>query len=516
MWVVAIFVLGYVAIVLEHPLRLNKAASALLAGGLCWTAYVLGNDHELVNSQLLHHLADLSQILFFLLGAMTIVELIDAHDGFELITTRITTRSRRKLLLIISVLSFFLSAVLDNLTTSIVMMSLVRKLVPEEGDRRYFGGVVIIAANSGGVWSPIGDVTTTMLWVGHQVTTTTLITHLIVPAFVSVAIPVLWIGRHMKGELPGRIEAPSLTALSRVTDVGAALLPELAGETSTIKLPATAVAIGKTLIELKLRTRTGVSIVSFAPDGGSPSPAVPNRQLCAGDSLVLSGTPDEIAHAIAYLVMGRSPEPTRPWERSLVFGAGACGLVFVSVFKTLTGLPPFLGILLALGVLWAVTEIIHKRKNDESKSQLSVAGALQRVDSQSILFFLGILLAIAALQSDGQLATLARAMDEHIGNVDAITMSIGLSSSIVDNVPLVAAAQGMYSLAHFPTDHHFWLFLAYAAGTGGSILIIGSAAGIAVMGIQRITFGWYVRHMSLPALLGYLGGAAAYLTSAQL
>jgi Na+/H+ antiporter NhaD/arsenite permease-like protein len=510
-WIIAIFVVGYIAIVLEHPLRLNKAASALLAGGLCWTAYILVNDADRVNEQLLHHLGELSQILFFLLGAMTIVELIDAHDGFEVITSRITTRSRRKLLVIITLLSFFMSAVLDNLTTSIVMMSLVRKLVPEEVDRRYFGGVVIIAANSGGVWSPIGDVTTTMLWVGHQVTTTRLISDLIIPAVGSVLIPMIWIGWRMKGDLGGRMSTASLTSMSRLTGVEAALLPELAGDTSTIKLPADSFAIGKTLVELKLRTRSGVSIVSFAPEGGPPAAPQPNRPLSAGDTLALSGSPDSIAHAIAFLVAGRSPEPTQAWERTLVFAAGTGALVFVPVFKTLTHLPPFLGILLALGVLWALTEIIHKRKNDESKGQLSVAGALQRVDSQSILFFLGILLAIAALQSGGHLQALASAMDRHIGNVDVITMAIGLSSSVVDNVPLVAAAQGMYSLDQFGPDHHFWLFLAYCAGTGGSILIIGSAAGIAVMGIQHITFGWYVRHMSLPALLGYLAGAGIYL-----
>ncbi|HEY5927213.1 MAG TPA: sodium:proton antiporter NhaD [Kofleriaceae bacterium] len=516
MWIIAIFIVGYLAIVFEHALHINKAASALLAGGLCWTAYVLGNDQHLVNEQLLHHLGDLSQILFFLLGAMTIVELIDAHDGFELITSRITTRSRRKLLVIITILSFFLSAVLDNLTTSIVMMSLVRKLVPDDVDRRYYGGIVIIAANSGGAWSPIGDVTTTMLWVGHQVTTTNLIEDIIVPSVVSVLIPVAWIGWRLKGNLGARSGAPDETSLSRLTGVEAALLPELAGETSTIKLPPDAAAIGKTLVDLKLRTRTGVSIVSFAAEGRPPEAASPTRRLCAGDSLVLSGTPDAIAHTIAFLVAGRSPEPTRGWERTLVFCAGTGALVFVPVFKTLTHLPPFLGILLALGGLWAVTELIHKRKNDESKGQLSVAGALQRVDSQSILFFLGILLAISALQSDGHLAALAQLMDKHIGNVDVITMSIGLSSAIVDNVPLVAAAQGMYPLTQFATDHHFWLFLAYCAGTGGSILIIGSAAGIAVMGIQRITFGWYVRHMSLPALLGYLAGAGAYLALTQL
>jgi Na+/H+ antiporter NhaD/arsenite permease-like protein len=420
MWIVAIFVIGYLAIVLEHPLKLNKAASALLAGGLCWTAYVVSADHAVVNAELFRHLANVSQILFFLLCAMTIVELIDAHDGFEVITSKIRTRSRRKLLVTVSVLAFLLSAVLDNLTASIVMMSLVRKLVPDDVDRRYFGGVVIIAANSGGAWSPIGDVTTTMLWISHHVTTTELVRTIIVPALVSIAVPVGWLALRMKGELPAKA----------------------------------------------------------AP--GEPAPT------------------------------------TRTWEQSVVFFAGTGALLFVPVFKTLTDLPPVMGILLALGVLWALTEIIHKRKNDEVKNHLSVAGALQRIDSQSILFFLGILLAISALESTGQLHALAAAMDRHIGNVNVITMSIGLSSSVVDNVPLVAAAQGMYPLTTFPTDHHFWLFLAYCAGTGGSILIIGSAAGIAVMGIQRITFGWYVRHMSLPALLGYLAGAAAYLGLAQL
>ncbi len=513
MLLVAIFVLGYVGIVLEHPLRLNKAASALLAGAMCWTAYVLTSDPERVNDQLLEHLGDLSQILFFLLGAMTIVELIDAHDGFELITSRIKTRSRRKLLVIVTLLAFFLSAVLDNLTTSIVMMSLVRKLVPDDMDRRYYGGAVIIAANSGGVWSPIGDVTTTMLWVGHQVTTTQLVTSIILPAIVSVAIPMLWIGRRLKGSLSG---TPEPAALGSLSGVEAAVLPELGGGASTIQLPAEAACIGKSLVELDLRARTGASVISQRSEGGELEPCEPDRALVSGDTLVLQGRPEQIAQAIGFLVTGHTPEPTREWERSLVFFAGTGALVFVPVFRTVTTLPPFLGILLALGILWALTEILHKGKNDDSKGHLSVAGALRRIDAQSILFFLGILLAIAALESDGQLRALAGALDRNIGNVDAITMSIGLSSSVVDNVPLVAAAQGMYSLSHFPTDHHFWLFLAYCAGTGGSILIIGSAAGIAVMGIQRITFGWYVRHMSLPALLGYLGGAATYLLVAQL
>jgi Na+/H+ antiporter NhaD/arsenite permease-like protein len=421
---VAIFAIGYLAIVFEHPLGVNKAATALVTGVVAWTAYIASGDAAVIEGQLAHHVSDIAQILFFLLGAMTIVELIDAHDGFESITSRIKTRSRRQLLVVMSVLAFLLSAVLDNLTTSIVMMSLVRKVVDDDGDRRWYGGAVIIAANSGGAFSPIGDVTTTMLWVGGQITTIAIIKTVILPAFVSLVVPMLWIGWRMPGQLR---DSPATTS-------------EAARESTA--------------------------------------------------------------------------EPTAPWERVVVFAVGMGLLLFVPVFKTLTHLPPFMGIMLALGVLWTLTEVIHKRKNDEIRGNLSVAGALQRIDSQSVLFFLGILLAITALQSAGHLASLARMLDESIGNINAITVAIGLSSSVIDNVPLVAAAQGMYSLGTFPADHHFWLFLAYCAGTGGSILIIGSAAGIAVMGIQRITFGWYVRHMSIPALLGYLAGALIYVATA--
>lgn len=416
MILVAIFAIGYLAIVLEHAVGVNKAATALLTGVLCWTAFVLTGDQHVVEASLAHQMAEVSGILFFLLGAMTIVELIDAHDGFQLITSRITTVSRRRLLAIVTALSFFLSAILDNLTTSIVMMSLVRKLVRDREDRMLYGGAVIVAANAGGAWSPIGDVTTTMLWIGGQITTTSIMRHLILPSLVSVIVPVAWLALRMRGNV------------SR---------PEV--------------------------------------------------------------EPSHLAR------------PTTPGERAAVLSVGLGMLLFVPVFKTVTHLPPFMGILLGLGVLWTVTELIHKRKNDEARSAFSVAGALQRVDAPSILFFLGILLAIGALQSAGLLASLAHQLDESIGNVDLITMSIGLSSAVVDNVPLVAAAQGMYTLGHFPQDHHFWLFLAYCAGTGGSILIIGSAAGVAVMGMERITFGWYVKKISLPALLGYAAGALVYL-----
>ena len=414
--IVALFAAGYVAIVFEHALTVNKSASALLTGVACWTAYILAGDASSVGAALEHELAELSGILFFLLGAMTIVELIDAHDGFQLITSRIRTLSRRKLLVTVALLAFLLSAVLDNLTTSIVMMTLVRKLVRDDTDRMYYAGIVIIAANCGGAWSPIGDVTTTMLWIGGQITSLHIIKQVFLPSIVSLAVPVVWIGARMTG---------------RVT----------------------------------------------RPDAAEEQASNINK----------------------------------PRDRKIVLFTGLGALLFVPVFKSVTHLPPYMGILLGLGVLWTVTELLHKSKNDEHRSALTVAGALQRVDTPSILFFLGILLAIAALSSIGALRSLAESMDRTFGNIDAITVAIGLASAVIDNVPLVGAAQGMYPLTVFPTDHHFWIFLAYCAGTGGSILIIGSAAGIAVMGIQRVTFGWYVRKFSLPALLGYAAGALTYL-----
>ena len=490
MWVVAIFVIGYVAIVLEHPLRLNKAASALIAGGLCWTAYVLSGDARAIDAQLMHHMGELSQILFFLLGAMTIVELIDAHDGFELITSQIKTRDRRRLLVTIALLAFFLSAVLDNLTTSIVMMSLVKKLASDERDRMYFGAVVIIAANAGGAWSPIGDVTTTMLWIGGQVTTPVLVKNLIIPSLVSVIVPLAWIAFRLKGHIPRR--AGGTVDFSGI-EIGAH---------TQLTLPDDASAVGRSLVDLKLRSRTKVS--AAATRAGQV--VDPSAHLHAGDVLVLDGAPDNIRRAILLLVSGRSPEPTSAAQRNLIFFVGVGMLLFVPVFKTITHLPPFMGILLGLGVLWAVTR----------NTPRAITTALERIDTPSILFFLGILLAISALASDGKLAALAGWMETTIGNVDIITMTIGLSSAVVDNVPLVAAAQGMYSLQTFPQDNHFWVFLAYCAGTGGSILIIGSAAGIAVMGMQRISFGWYLKRISLPTLLGYVAGALAYLGLAQL
>jgi Na+/H+ antiporter NhaD/arsenite permease-like protein len=504
---ILLFVVGYLAIVFEHPLKLNKAASALLTGIACWTAYIVTGDAGVINEQLAHHMGELSQILFFLLGAMAIVELIDAHDGFEIITARIRTTNRRKLLVTVALFAFALSAVLDNLTASIVMMSLVRKLVSDDSDRMYYGGMVIVAANSGGAWSPIGDVTTTMLWIGGQITTTGVMSYVFLPSFVSVAVPLLWIGYQMHGDVMRHgLQPEDLTV--------ATPLSSISGLTA-FRLPNDAAAAGRTLAQMNLRVHTGVSVVNIVRNG-APVDVSPDGVLRAGDVLELAGTSDAIARGLNLLINGVTPKRTTAVERQSVFVAGIGVLLFVPIFKTVTHLPPFMGMLLGLGALWVWTEIIHKTKSDEGKSALSVSSALQRVDAQSVLFFLGILLAIGALQSRGILASVAKLLDETIANVTMITLAIGLLSAVVDNVPLVSAAQGMYALTTFPTDHDFWLFLCYCAGTGGSILIIGSAAGIAVMGIQRITFGWYVRHLSLPALLGYAAGALTYVaTSAR-
>lgn len=414
---VAVFIIGYAAIAFEHPIKINKAASAILTGVLCWTIYVLtSSDSHLVTEQLREHLGEVSEILFFLMGAMTIVELIDAHDGFEVITKKIKTTDKRKLLWIVGFLAFFLSAVLDNLTTSIVMVSLLKKIISSRKERLFLAGIVVIAANAGGAWSPIGDVTTTMLWIGGQVTTGNLIIKLIVPSLVCMIIPLI--------------------------------------------------------------------VLSFNLKGKSERPA-------------------------AIVSAGNLPSTT--FERNTVFYTGIAALLFVPIFKTYTHLPPFMGILFSLGVLWVITELIHSEKDEADKDVLSVVHALRKIDVPSVLFFLGILLAIGALQSVGLLAQLAALMDEKLGNINLIVMSIGILSAIVDNVPLVAASMGMYDLAHYPPNHYLWEFMAYCAGTGGSILIIGSAAGVAVMGIEKVEFIWYVKKISWLALIGYFAGALTYI-----
>ena len=443
-----LFVAGYLCIALEHPLKIDKAASALLTAVLCWTVLALGADTLLPAlaesehgpaGELRHHLGEIAEILFFLLGAMTIVELVDAHEGFKVITDRIRTHKRVTLLWLIGFITFFLSAVLDNLTTTIVMISLLRKLIGNQRERWFYAGMVVIAANAGGAWSPIGDVTTTMLWIGHQISATGIIGALFLPSLVCLLVPLLALSLTMRGEF----ERPE----------------ELQSE-------------------------------------------------------------------------AERRDPTTPFERNLIFALGLGALLFVPVFKSITHLPPYMGILFGLGVLWVVTEWLHRSKNEEDKHPLSVVGVLRRIDTPSVLFFLGILLAVSSLATAGHLTQVASALKESLGNVYTINIAIGLLSSVVDNVPLVAGAMKMYPLvtpealagagdqagwlSHFVADGVFWELLAFCAGTGGSCLIIGSAAGVAAMGMEKIDFLWYLKKISLLALLGYLTGAATYIALAQL
>jgi Na+/H+ antiporter NhaD/arsenite permease-like protein len=414
-FIIIIFIVGYLAIAFEQPLKINKAASALLTGVICWMIYSLfDSNRELVSENLSHHLSEIAGILFFLLGAMVIVELIDAHDGFEIITERIQNTNKRKLVWIIGFITFFLSAILDNLTTTIVMVSLLRKLIPSHKDRLIFAGLVVIAANAGGAWSPIGDVTTTMLWIGKQITTSNIIIKTFLPSLVCFVIPAFIIGMQLKGSI--------------------------------------------------------------------------ERDESKKEKLLSSS-----------------------YERRTVFIIGIACLLFVPIFKTITHLPPYMGIIFGLGLMWVLTEMVHSGKDESEKGLFSVNHALRKIDTPSILFFLGILLAVTALQSTGILTSLSKTLNDSIGNISIITIIIGFLSAIVDNVPLVAAAQGMYGLDQYPTDHFFWEFLAYCSGTGGSILIIGSAAGVAAMGMERIQFGWYLKKIAWLAILGYLAGAGVFL-----
>ena len=423
---IVIFVVGYIGITLEHPLRINKAAFALLIGVLCWAVFFLaseGVNHS--HDQLFEHLAEISGILFFLIGAMTIVELVDLHNGFSIITRRITTENKVKLLWIVSLLTFFMSALLDNLATAIVMVSLLRQILKDKSERMFFSGMVIIAANAGGAWSPIGDVTTTMLWIGGQVTTANIIQSLFLPSLVAMLVPLVIISMRKKGTFEKN---------------------DLYNEKSGISQK----------------------------------------------------------------------------ESNIVFAIGVASLLFVPIFKGITGLPPYMGILLGLGVLWMVVDLLHKQKDDATKNEFSVNRALQKVEISSILFFLGILLAVSALESSGKLSDLSAYLNHEVGNYKVVVFITGILSSVVDNVPLVAAAQGMYPMSpvastdmsfveSFPPDSILWEFLAYCAGTGGSLLVIGSAAGVAVMGIAKIDFMWYVKNITIWALIGYIAGAATYL-----
>jgi len=420
---IAIFVIVYAVIALEHPLKINKSGSALVGAGLLWTIYALSvGDAHLVSEQLGESLMGTAQIVFFLMGAMTIVEVVDAHDGFDVITTRIKTTKLSTLMWLVGFVTFFLSAILDNLTTTIVMISLMRKLLAKHDDRLFFAGIIVISANSGGAWSPIGDVTTTMLWIGGQVTSLAIIKAVLLPSMVSMLVPLSIVAYLLRGQ---RVVAPARD----LHDAG----------------PHTSV-----------------------------------------------------------------------FKRDLMFFLGLSILVAVPVFKTATDLPPFMGILFGLGILWVVGDLVHRNMDEGTRQPLTLVHAMSRIDMASLVFFIGILLSVATLEHTHILTALAQWLDKTIGHQSVIVMLIGVASAIVDNVPLVAAAMGMYSLAQYPPDHFFWEFLAYCAGTGGSILIIGSAAGVAAMGLEKIHFFWYVKKISGLALVGYLAGAGVYLIQHQL
>ncbi len=410
---IVIFILGYIGIALEHNTKVDKAGMALVIGILCWTLYFFSGP-PLAESEelLLHHMGEIATILFFLMGAMTIVEVVDSHNGFSVITDAIQTRSKSRLLIIVTSFTFFLSAVLDNLTTAIVMTSLCRKLLSERSDRLWFVSMVIIAANAGGAWSPLGDVTTTMLWIGGQITASKIVFNTFLPSTMVAVMPLL-------------------------------------------------------ILMIKFRGQ--------------------------------------------YIEGGAKQQIKHPVESIIMLIAGVLLLVFVPVFKTITHMPPFMGMLLSLGIIWFVSSIIHFRKHPEERYKYSVTHALHKIDNSSILFFLGILLAVSALQAFNILGDLAQFTVAHVNNQYLIGGILGVLSAIVDNVPLVAAAQGMFSMDMYPTDHNFWQFLALSTGTGGSAIIIGSAAGVAVMGIEKISFGWYMKNISWLAFFGFLGGSMMFI-----
>jgi Na+/H+ antiporter NhaD/arsenite permease-like protein len=413
----ATFILGYILITIEHAIHINKAAIALITAVICWTILIMNPaSKEIVLEALGHHLTSVAEIVFFLLGAMTIVELIDAHDGFQNITEKIKTTNKNKLIWTISIVTFFLSAVLDNLTSTIVMLSIINKLVKEKQVKWQLLGLVIISSNAGGAWSPIGDVTTTMLWIGHQITPLNIVKETFLASLTCMIVPTLIISYRIKGK-----------------------------------------------IELFENSPTNLNALSSA------------------------------------------------FDRNLVFFIGIACLLFVPVFKTITHLPPYMGMLLSLGMMWVLTELLHSKKDTDEKGYLSVNHALRKIDTPSILFFFGILMSIAALEQVGLLKDAATYLDHSIGDIKLIAMLIGLLSSVLDNVPLVAALQSMYSLEVYPTDHYFWELLAYTAGTGGSVLIIGSAAGVAVMGMEKINFFWYLKNISWIALIGFITGALVFI-----
>jgi NhaD family Na+/H+ antiporter len=413
---IVIFFIGYALIAFEHVVQINKSTTALLMAILCWIIQFAnkGMTGEENTTFLGIHVANISQVIFFLIGAIAIVEIIDAHKGFRLISNNINVSSKRKLLWLLGFLGFFLSSVLDNLTTTILLVSLVKKIIYDEGDRLLIGGGIVIAANAGGAWTPIGDITTTMLWIGGQVSTVSIMKSLFFPSLACLCASFACLTFMLKGDFEAK------------------------------------------------------KVLSIEEDRLEP--------------------------------MGE-----------VIFFLGIGALISVPIFKLLTGLPPFMGILFGLSILWLVTDIMHYKYSE--RQHLRVTSVMSRIDLSGAMFFLGILLCITSLETAGILEMLAHWLDKNIGNVNVIAVLIGLASAIVDNVPLVAASMGMYSLEQFATDSVFWQLVAYCAGTGGSILVIGSAAGVAFMGLEKVDFLWYVKKISLPALVGYFVGLIIYLVS---
>ena len=412
--ILIIFLLGYFAIAFEQPIGLNKAASALLTGVLCWIIYFHeAQDAGKTSMELLQHVGNISSVLFFLLGAMIIVEIMDSHHSFDIITEKISTQSKRTLLIILATITFFLSALLDNLTTAIVMTSISSKLITKREEQWWFAGMIVIASNAGGVWSPLGDVTSSMLWIGGQVSASQLILRTFFPSLFVWIIPLLFISGKFRGK---RVDSK------------------------------------------------------------------------------------------------QDAKPLRDRNGFVILVSGIILLILVPVFKITTGIPPFMGMLLALGLIWILTSILHNKKLPEvGDRKITPAEALQRIDAPSIIFFLGILLAVSALQAVGILKSLSELLSGAAKNDYVLGSVLGLTSSVIDNVPLVAAIQGMYNLSVYPPDHTLWEFVAFTTGTGGSILIIGSAAGVAVMGIEKISFGWYLKKISGAALLGFAAGIIVYI-----
>ena len=426
--IVAAFVIGYFFIAIESVTKINKAAIAILMCVVCWTLLALGHADMLGVSLPAHwelgeaiekNLGEAGTTLFFLMGAMTIVEIVDQHGGFNWVRGALASKTKRSLLWKIAFMTAILSAVLDNLTTSIVMIMILRKLVQDKQDRMWFAVCVIIAANAGGAFSPIGDVTTIMLWNGKMITALGVISEIIVPSFIAFIVPTAVMQMHLHGELP-KVEDKREAEISYITKV----------------------------------------------------------------------------------------------ERKLIFILGVGGLCSVPVFHSLTELPPFMGILLVLAILWTVTEIIYRRNDEHDPMAKRVTKMLTRIDMSTILFFLGILMAVATLSEIGVLRALGEWLDQEIGNHYLVTGAIGVLSSIVDNVPLVAGAMKMYPMGPLGTDFGvdgiFWQLLAYCAGVGGSMLIIGSAAGVVVMGLEKLTFGWYMKNVTWIAFVGYVAGIVCY------